>query len=223
MSSAEILERYLERLKPEQRKEQLQSITKSVRRMASLMEEVLLLGKVEAGKMECKPAPLDLPAFCRKVTDEVHSATDCRCPILLQAPEVTRDALADEGLLRHIFTNLLINAVKYSGPGQAVHLRLEQQNGNATFHVEDRGAGIPPGDQPHLFKAFHRGQNVTHVPGTGLGLVIVKRCVDLHGGRITCKSIEGQGTTFTVTLPLFSEQSRAREQAPFGTVSSEKL
>ena len=206
MSSAEILERYLERLKPEQRKEQLQSITKSVRRMASLMEEVLLLGKVEAGKMECKPAPLDLPAFCRRLTDEVHAATDRRCPILLEAPQLAQEAFADEGLLRHIFTNLLINAVKYSGPGQPVHLRLEPQNGNATFRVEDRGAGIPPADQAHLFKAFHRGQNVAHLPGTGLGLVIVKRCVDLHGGRITCKSVEGQGTTFTVTLPLFRTQ-----------------
>ena len=203
MSSAEILERYLERLKPEQRKEQLQSIHKSVRRMASLMEEVLLLGRVEAGKMEYKPAELDLHGFCSRLRDEVQSATDRSSPIILDAPQFQHEALADEGLLRHIFTNLLTNAVKYSPPGAPVYFRIAQRNGDAQFSVEDRGAGIPATDQPHLFKSFHRGANVSHLPGTGLGLVIVKRCVDLHGGRILCQSVEGQGTTFTVTLPLF--------------------
>jgi PAS domain S-box-containing protein len=203
MSSAEILERYFERLRPEQRKDQLQSIHKSVRRMASLMEEVLLLAKVEAGKMEYKPVALDLAGFCRRVKDEVESATERRCPIVLREPELGEEALGDESLLRHIFTNLLANAVKYSRAGAAVRFEIEQRNGDACFRVEDEGAGIPAGDQAHLFKAFYRGQNVTHLPGTGLGLVIVKRCVDLHGGRISFVSTEGRGTTFTVTLPLF--------------------
>src|SRR5574341_2081883 len=137
------------------------------------MEEVLLLAKVEAGKMEYKPVPLDLVGFCRRLTEEVHSATEQRCPILLQASHSPQEALGDESLLRHIFTNLLANAVKYSTPGASVHFRVEQSNGEAQFQVQDRGTGITVADQAHLFKAFYRGQNVTHLPGTGLGLVIV--------------------------------------------------
>ena len=105
--------------------------------------------------------------------------------------------------MRHILNNLLTNSVKYSTEGTPVDFSLDRRNGEAIFTVQDRGIGIPLADQKQLFNSFHRGANASHLPGTGLGLVIVKRCVELHGGDITCQSIEGAGTTFTVTLPLF--------------------
>jgi signal transduction histidine kinase len=203
MSSAEILERYLERLRPDQRVEHLQAIHKSVQRMAGMMEEVLVLGRVEAGKMECKPAPIDLVSFCQRLTDELHSATNRQCPIEFEASPLPEDAEADEGLLRHIFTNLLTNGVKYSRPGETVKFVLRYRDFQAVFTVEDKGVGIPEADQQWIFRAFHRGQNVGNLPGTGLGLTIVKRCVELHGGKIKCQSTEGVGTKFVVTLPLF--------------------
>ncbi len=201
-SSAQILERYFDRLEAAERVDHLRSISKSVRRMSGLMEEVLVLSKVEAGQMAFKPADLDLSGFCRRVTDEVSSATNRQCPINLDCPALPL-ARADEGLLRHILTNLLSNAVKYSAPGKPVHLQLSARDGNAVFTVRDEGMGIPAPDRERLFKAFHRGQNASRVPGTGLGLSIVKRCVDLHGGSITFDSQEGKGTTFSVTLPAF--------------------
>jgi signal transduction histidine kinase len=73
----------------------------------------------------------------------------------------------------------------------------------AVCQIRDEGIGIPTEDQARLFTAFHRGRNVEHVAGTGLGLLIVKRCIELHGGRIACESNEGSGTTFTVWLPLY--------------------
>ena len=76
------------------------------------------------------------------------------------------------------------------------------ENGTAVFCVKDHGIGIPTGDRKQLFTAFHRGQNVGQIPGSGLGLVIAKRCVELHGGAIECESVEGRGTTFLVRLPL---------------------
>ena len=74
----------------------------------------------------------------------------------------------------------------------------------AVFTIRDHGIGIPAEDLPHLFDAFHRGQNVGDIPGSGLGMVIVKRCVEMHGGTIECQSRVNEGTTFTVRLPLFT-------------------
>lgn len=202
MSSAEILNDYLEKLEPEERQHHLQSIAKNTRRMADLMEEVLLLGRFEAGKMQCQPAPLDLGSFARRLVDEMLSATDRRCPIELEVVPAG-SAQADERLLRHIFTNLLTNAVKYSEPGHPVTFRIRVEEPDAICTVQDRGIGIPEPDLEWLFNAFHRGRNVGQRPGTGLGLVIVKRCVELHGGRIRVESRVGVGTTVTVRLPLF--------------------
>jgi len=210
MSSSEILDRYLERLEPEQRAEQLQAVRKSVKRMAGLMEEVLLLGKAEAGQMEFKPVPIDLNTFCSRLTDEVLAATNRRCPIHFSADPLPPDASGDESLLRHIFTNLLANAVKYSPPGNTVRFSIGNVAGQAVFRLQDQGVGIPAADQERLFRAFHRGANVGDIPGTGLGLSIVKRCVDLHRGTIEVESTEGVGATFTVTLPLFGGPEAGR-------------
>jgi PAS domain S-box-containing protein len=205
MSSADNLDRYHERLAPEKRQQLLHTIHKSVRRMSGMMEEVLVLGRVESGKTEFKPGPFDLRAFCRRLGHEMQTATGNRCPIQVQASKLPEAGFGDENLLRHILSNLLSNAVKYSPEGQAVTLKVGRKGTNAVFRIMDRGCGIPVADQPRIFQAFHRGGNVRQVPGTGLGLVIVKRCVELHGGNIEWKSAEGAGTTFTVTLALYGE------------------
>ncbi len=202
-SSAEILEAYLDRLSPDDRKRNLRDITEATQQMARMMEEVLLLGRVEAGKITCRPAPLDLGGFCAKLVDELVSATGGRCPIALRCRPDLGPATADEGLLRHILTNLLNNAVKYSPAGNPVEFTVDTCDSYAIFRVRDRGIGIPEADQRQLFQVFQRGHNVGETPGTGLGMVIVKHCVQLHGGRLAFESREGEGSTFTVALPLF--------------------
>jgi PAS domain S-box-containing protein len=203
MSSADNLERYHDRLAPAKREQLLHTIRKSVRRMSGMMEEVLVLGRVESGKTEFKPAMFDLEAFCRRLGEEIQTATGRRCPVEVHLSIGTQPAFGDENLLRHIFTNLLSNAVKYSPEGKQVTLEVARQDGDAVFCVKDHGCGIPAPEQPRVFQAFHRGSNVRQVPGTGLGLVIVRRCVELHGGEIHFESREGHGTTFTVRLPAF--------------------
>lgn len=200
LSAAENLDTYFERLKPEQRRQQLQHVVQATGHMAKVMENVLLLGRAEA--MEFKPSAIDLPDFCQSLANQVRSSTENRCAIDFRSSPLPK-ARGDEGLLRHIFTNLLTNAVKYSKAGSVVDFSVGKQNGHAIFKVQDRGIGIPASDQKQLYSAFHRGHNTGEVPGTGLGLVIVKRCVELHGGQITCDSKEGRGTTFEVKLPLF--------------------
>jgi PAS domain S-box-containing protein len=202
MASAEILEAYFERLPPAERHSNLQDITDATRHMSRMMDEVLLLGRVEAGKMTCRPAPLDLSVFCQRLVDEVDCATNSRCPIRLTTAPSLSEANADENLLRHIFINLLTNAVKYSPAGGRVEFELAARAHLALFTVRDRGIGIPEADARLLFQAFHRGRNVGDRSGTGLGMTIVKRCVELHGGKIGFESKEGLGTTFIVALPL---------------------
>jgi signal transduction histidine kinase len=203
-SSAEILRDYLDQLPPVEREEHFESICKNTRRMAALMEEALLVGSLDAGKAEFKPAAVDVRGFTRRLVDEVLSATDRRCPIDLRVGEIAPEIQADERLLHHIFTNLLTNAVKYSDAGHAIRFEVGHDGAEIVCAIRDQGIGIAEADREWLFDAFHRGHNVADRPGTGLGLVIVKRCVDLQGGKIEIESKLGEGTSVTVRLPMFS-------------------
>jgi signal transduction histidine kinase len=203
LSSSNILDRYLDRLPADKRKAQLRAIRKSIHRMNDLIEDVLLLGKLDAGNLACHPTSLDIAAMCRRVTAEIESASTRENAIRLVMDETKGEATGDESLLHHILINLLGNALKYSPPDSQVDFEVHRRGINAEFIVRDYGCGIPVTDQPRLFTAFYRGGNVGQTQGSGLGLVIVKRCVDLHGGTIRCESEEGRGTTFTVILPLF--------------------
>jgi signal transduction histidine kinase len=159
---------------------------------------------VEAGKMEFKPATLELRLFCQRLLEELQTATECKCPVVFDSTNVPREASADERLLRHIFSNLIGNAIKYSPAGSPVEFEIRPEGRHAICVIRDRGVGIPLEDRERLFQAFHRGANVRDIPGTGLGLTIVKRCVELHGGTLQLDSRPGQGTTVTVSLPLFA-------------------
>ena len=204
MSAIELMRHYHDRLPAEQIQELQLDIFNSTQHMAGLMEQVLVLGRVEAGKLACQSAPCDLGTLAAKLADECHSATSRKCLIHWQAEGDLEGALADEALLRHILTNLLSNSVKYSPAGHSVEFTIRREGPDAVFKISDQGIGIPESDREHLYEAFQRGSNVGEIPGTGLGMVIIKRCVDLHGGTIQVDSIVGKGTTFTVRLPLFT-------------------
>jgi signal transduction histidine kinase len=212
LSSSNILDRYLDRLPPDKRSAQLRAIRKSVHHMNDLIEDVLLLGKLEAARLACQPTQFDLNAFCRRVANEMESACARDGAIRVSADGLNGDASADEGLLHHILANVLGNALKYSPPDRPVDLIVNRRGSDAVFVIRDRGCGIPEADRTRLFTSFSRGSNVGQTPGTGLGLAIVKRCVDLHEGTIRCESEEGQGTTFIVTLPLFDGTRHFRRQ-----------
>jgi PAS domain S-box-containing protein len=204
-SSAELLREFHQKMQPDERNEQLESIARNTRRMAGMMEGVLVLSRLDAGKLDFQPTMLDLNVFCRRVVDEVLSATNRRGNIELTLHSIPSAARADEQLLGHIFTNLLSNAVKYSEPGATVHFTIRRDGRNAVCVVRDGGIGISENDQQQLFKAFHRGGNVGTRPGTGLGLLLVKRCAELHGGTVQVDSRITEGTTVTVTLPIWNE------------------
>lgn len=213
LGSSEILSRYFDRLPAPKRQRQLDTIAAAVQRMSTLVDELLLFSRAEARGLEFHPAPLDLAAFCRQLTDELFSATGRRCLLELDGVEFSAPAFGDEALLRHIFSNLLNNAVKYSPPESLVSFRVQQlQNGEVVFMVQDHGMGIPEADRQRLFTPFYRGKNAMTIPGTGLGLAIVQHCVRSHGGRLEINSNEGTGTTITVRLLLFPSVQPERIQ-----------
>jgi PAS domain S-box-containing protein len=205
MSAIELLRNYHDRLDPDRRGDLFEDIHTATSRMGDLMEQVLVLGGADAGKLAYTPEPMDLAAVCEKLIDESLSATVRKCPIETSFDPDLNGATGSESLLRHIFSNLLSNAAKYSPAGTPVEFSVRRDAGHAVFTVRDRGIGIPAEDQPRMFEAFHRARNVTDIAGSGLGLLITKRCVELHGGSIGFESAAGEGTAFTVRLPVFEK------------------
>lgn len=205
LSSAELLRDYGDRLPAAERAELIGIVESSVRRMGRMLDSVLTIGKGEAGQLDFSPAPLDLRRVCEEIADEVRRAladqrADTAALVLAFADEPGTRRL-DERLLRQILGNLLSNGLKYSPAGGEVRCEVALEDGEVVIVVADRGIGIPEEDLPHLFETFHRGRNVGNIAGTGLGMAIVRRAVERHGGRVNVESRVGHGTRFVVRLP----------------------
>lgn len=200
LSSAELIEHYSHKWTEEKKLTHLERIQTSVKHMTQLLNDVLLIGKAEAGKLEFKPTPVALTQFCRNLVEEMQ-LTASNHTIAFCSQGQYANTYMDEKLLRHILSNLLSNAIKYSPKASTIHFDLVCEQEKAVFRVQDQGIGIPVADQAQLFKSFHRASNVGTISGTGLGLAIVKKSVDLYGGNITVDSELGVGTTFSVMLP----------------------
>lgn len=205
LSSTQILARYRERLGEEERARHLAKIEASCRRLSGVVEDTLFYSRSEGGRLELHLAPLDLSAFCLAEARAAEPAAAeagtprIRCNV---DPGTPANVTTDESLLRHILANLLSNALKYSAPATPVALNLgPADDGGFTLSVRDQGIGIPADEQSRLGEPFWRGRNVGEVHGTGLGLVVVRRCVDLLGGTLQCTGPADGGTRFTVTLP----------------------
>lgn len=213
LSSAELLKYYGEKMPAEERTTLLDSIETAVTRMTRMIDDILLIGKSEAEKVEFAPHALSLRRFCEALVKEI------RATIEVDAQAVAKhtidftmtgdadDALFDEKLLRQIFSNLLSNAIKYSPEGGHVFFGVACRTDEVEFHVADQGIGMPKEDVARLFETFYRASNVGTISGTGLGLSIVKRAVKLHGGGIKVDSVLGTGTRFVVQLPRTSALS----------------
>jgi signal transduction histidine kinase len=200
-TSTEILEHYGQKTTEAKKQQYLQRIQTAVQNMTQLLEDVLVANQAKTGQLEFHPMPLDLEQFCHEIVAEVQLEAS-GSPAIAFTPANCGKVSLDKKLLRFILLNLLSNALKYSRPGGIVDFELVCQEQMAVFTVRDRGIGIPLEDQPHLFKLFHRARNVEAVQGTGLGLAIAHQCVLRHQGEISFVSQLGEGTTFTVKLPL---------------------
>ncbi len=207
LSSAEILDRYDDKLTENNRKKNVQRIQESVKHMTRLLEDILLVGKSDAGKLEIQRKPVNIQKLCNDIIQELelNVLRKTNQIILFHSTNIATHALLDEKMIWQILENLLSNAIKYSPPNSTIIFTAACSNNTITFSVQDQGIGIPKEDIEQLFQPFHRAKNVGTIQGTGLGLVIVKRSVELHGGNISIESDTGKGTTCTITLPLIKE------------------
>lgn len=202
LSSAELIEDFGTIWSNEKKHLHLNRIKANVKHMTQLLEDVMLIGKAEVGKLDCHLTRFEVVQFCRDLVDEIHPNNISNHQIAFVSQISTFHAYLDEKLLRHILTNLLSNAVKYSPHGGTINFNLGCRKEEVSFQIQDRGIGIPSTELERLFSSFYRASNVGNISGTGLGLAIVKKAVDLHQGKIAIKSEVGVGTTFLVSIPL---------------------
>lgn len=174
----------------------------SINHMLQLLDEILFLSRSEAAKLEYKPAPLDLMSFCEEIIEVFQMQAGGQHNIIFNFEGEYTSAYMDEELLHRILSNLVSNAIKYSPPSKNIWLNVSCRDGMAIFRIQDEGIGIPKKDQTNLFQTFYRASNVRRIQGTGLGLAMVQKCVNLHGGQINIESQQDVGTTVTVILPL---------------------
>lgn len=207
-SSSGILQKFSDRLSAERKEQHLQTIQNTIKHITQMLDDVLMINRAEAEKIELHLETSDIIAFCRHLKEEIETTSNQHTINFYVdlGEEIMENYLIiqfDEKILRQILTNLLTNAIKYSPSHNLVNFSLTKNNNQILFKISDRGIGIPEADQANLFEPFHRASNVGTIAGTGLGLAIVKKCVDLHQGKINVESRAGEGTTFTVSLPFF--------------------
>ncbi len=203
LGSAQLLESMSPQAEPAQLKS-MRRIQSSAQRMTRLLSDVLTIARADAGKLEFQPSSVELQSFCLNLIEDFQAFTEQQQQIQfrqqINRPEFAAYAQLDERLIYSILGNLLSNALKYSPSDCPVEFRLICDQA-IIFQIRDQGIGISAADQKQLYEPFSRGQNVATITGTGLGLALVKRCVELHQGEVVLESLEGVGTTVTVTIP----------------------
>lgn len=202
LSSVALIGRYNGPDDGEKRDRHVQRIKSAVHGLTGLLNDFLSLSQMEKSTLHGSPHLLDIVTFCEEVIDDMQEVTKPNQRIVYNHQSGESIIMLDGQMLKNILVNLLVNASKYSAENKEINLTTSVADNQLELTVRDEGIGIPDADKDKLFINFFRARNVTHVEGTGLGLYIVKRYVDLLGGTITFTSQLDSGTIFTIQLPL---------------------
>jgi PAS domain S-box-containing protein len=199
--SSNLLQRYCDSWSKKKRQECLNRIQRGVQTISLLVDEVSIIGKAEVQKLRFEPQLVNVNELCQILLSDLQLANYGTQQINFFSEGDCSTFPVDKGILQLILTNLLENAIKYSPQNRAVDFILTTSFEQITFKIKDRGIGIIKSDLQKLFDPFYRGENVGKLPGNGLGLAVVKKLVDIHGGEITIDSQVGVGTEFIISLP----------------------
>jgi signal transduction histidine kinase len=204
LSSAQLLQIYSEKEHPFKVKiaKHAMKIENSVRILNNLLTSVLFFGKADADQMKFRPKKMFTGAFVKELLDTIKAGMETDVKINSKTINLPKTITTDSELLYQVLDNLLSNATKYSGDGQEVDFTLEYIDKNLVGTIVDKGIGIPKKEQRLLFDRFFRANNVGIIEGSGLGLSIAKKCVEVLKGEITFESAEGKGTTFKIVIPV---------------------
>ena len=200
LSSISLLAKYSTTEDQPKRDKHIDRIKSSVKSLTDILNEFLSLGRIEEGKVDVKPDSFDLTEFMSNIINEMN--------VLLKPNQNIQythigspTTYSDSNLLKHVIVNLLSNAIKFSPENSIINIESKVDDNATTLQITDQGIGIPKSDQVHLFERFFRATNVTNIQGTGLGLHIVGRYVDLLKGSIKYNSELEKGSTFTIQFP----------------------
>jgi len=199
LSSASLVAKYVETDEQEQRNKHINRIKSSVNNLTDLLNEFLSLGKIEDGKISANNQSFNLKELITSLCSEMEGIAKSNQQFRYE--HAGKEMIcSDPALLRNVITNLLSNAIKFSPPGSVIEVGSKVSADKIILTVKDNGMGISAEDQQHLFERFFRGANVTNIQGTGLGLHIVSRYIEILDGEIEFESELEQGTKFIITL-----------------------
>jgi PAS domain S-box-containing protein len=201
LSSATLLSKYTAAEEQPQRSRHIDKIKNSVKHLNDILNDFLSLGRLDEGKVETRLEEFNLKEFMNETVEEMRGLLkkDQYIQVHYTGTEVVH---SDSKLLKNVMINLITNASKFSDENLPIEIRCITSAENARVEVKDHGIGISQEDQQHLFSSFFRGSNALNIQGTGLGLHIVKRMVDLLGGEIHLQSELNKGTIFTFIMPI---------------------
>jgi signal transduction histidine kinase len=205
-ATSDLLKNYWEKFSREECKEYLRQIGSSIFQMSRMMDDILLLGRIQNGRLRFGISLVDPLALCHEAIQFVQIYGEKSRIVMVVSENLPPMCSIDPSLFRYILINLLSNALKYSPQTEKVILTLCYDQGFLVLEVADRGIGIPKKDCGRIFHLFHRGENVGSIKGIGVGMFMVKYCVSLHKGSIAFKSNADFGTTFRVKLPAACQE-----------------
>ncbi|GIV34535.1 MAG: hypothetical protein KatS3mg031_2070 [Chitinophagales bacterium] len=197
LSSVSLIEAHGRRGNFERQQHHISKIKSAITNLTDILNDFLSLSRLEEGKVECRKEKLDIRQFVASVVNEIE-------PLAKEGQKITyqhrgpASAYLDKKILKNILFNLISNAIKFSEAGKSIEVLSDATDSEITLSVRDHGIGISKEDQKHLFERFFRGRNAMNIQGTGLGLNIVMKYVELMGGRIAFESEENKGTVFTI-------------------------
>ncbi len=199
--STEMLEQMLQPIENENAKKCFDRIYDCIKNLMLILDDISLIAKDQQGKLDFEPSPMHFEEFCQGLVDEMNGFYP-KADIINNINSTINEVIMDKKLLRYIISNLLINAIKYSDKNLPVIIETTNNEPySVRITVKDFGIGIPKEDLPNIYEPFHRSANVLNIKGTGLGMSIIKRCVDLHSGRIRIESEIDKGTMVEIVLP----------------------
>ena len=202
LSSAALAENYLSEGNTLRVKAHLEKIKQAALQITDILTDFLSLSKLEMGNIKWQPAQFKLFVFCTELVEEMRTLTKPGQDIIFQQQDAECIVVLDRKLLREVIVNLILNAVKYSE--KTVHLSFRHLDGMLEISIQDDGIGIPQDEQKFIFERFFRANNVMNIPGTGIGLNLTKKYLELMNGSISFESTEGKGAVFFVKIPTSS-------------------
>lgn len=198
--SASLIDKYTTKQDVANVEKHTSKIKNSINNLTTILNDFLSLEKLEAGKVEASAQSFNIISFAEEITEEMQMMTKQNQHIIYEHTGTTAEVVLDSNLLRNCIINLISNSIKYSGEDTLIQFNTILKNAKLILEVKDNGIGIPEADQNNLFEPFFRAHNTGDIPGTGLGLNIVKRYVSLMNGTVACKSEQHHGTVFTLAF-----------------------